>query len=77
MCNIKDRHVLKPETPKRNRRNETTETTGTAETPAKQQKLPKRSVQNRYYGPRTHIDNEGSVTGVLLHPAAQRLRRRG
>ena len=25
----------------------------------------------------THIDNEGFVTGVLLHPAAQRLRRRG
>ena len=24
----------------------------------------------------THRDNEGSVTGVLLHPAAQRLRRR-
>ena len=25
----------------------------------------------------THIDNVGFVTGVLLHPAAQRLRRRG
>ena len=24
----------------------------------------------------THRDNEGSVTGVLLHPAAHRLRRR-
>ena len=59
MCNIKDRHVLKPEAPKRNRRNETTgttaatETTGTTETkllePPEQPETQFKGVKNTYH----------------------------
>ena len=58
------RHVLKPETPKRNRRNETTGTTGTTETTGTAgtagTKPPKPPEQPK----RNHRNNRNKITGT-------------
>ena len=55
----KKRHVLKPETPKRNRRNETTGTAGTTETkppePPEPPEQPKRNLTPEIQLKESHI----------------------